>query len=329
VSGSPPSQEPSGLRDKVILDVTWASAEERLKEIGEGREPNTSKERHDQILADLGLIDRNGLTAAGDRLYMAKFVTQDREAAGEALADVLKRQPVVHALLEALWPVGSAPVSGAVNMLKRLTKHPNEQHARRWLNVLNQAGLVAYNRNNPKMRVLFNPAELLPPEEEQERERERAHVISRDTPYGNLLALRELLRAARGAIRWWEQHMPVKVLEVLYRELDGETVKTVRLLSGPENITNEAKDDFKRFRKEMKDRRAIDVQWRVLSRREAFRHHDRFFITEAMSRNLPPLNSILAGSTGEILPSDVTEDAFDGWWELGTDLVEFVLDESA
>jgi hypothetical protein len=116
----------------VILDVTWRSVEERLQEIAEGSEPNTSKVRQDQILSDLGLIDRNGLTSEGDRLYMAMFVTQDREAAGEALADVFKRQPVVHALLEALWPVGTAPVSGAVNMLKRLTRHQNEQHARRW-----------------------------------------------------------------------------------------------------------------------------------------------------------------------------------------------------
>jgi hypothetical protein len=307
----------------VILDVTWRSVEERLKEIGEGREPNTSKERPDQILSDLGLIDRNGLTSAGEALYMAQYVTQDREAAGEALAEVLKRQPVVHALLEALWPVGTAPVSGAVNMLKRLTRHANEQHARRWLNVMNQAGLVAYNRNNPKMRVLFNPAELVPPQEGEERERERAHLLSRATPYGNLIALRELLRAARGSIRWWEQHLPPKVLEVLYKELDGEKVQTVRLLSGPANLTQDAKDDFKRFRSEMKEQRGIEVEWRVLSLREARDHHDRFFITEGMSRNLPPLNTIFAGSTGEILPSELTPEDFDSWWDGGTNLADF------
>jgi hypothetical protein len=33
-----------------------------------------------------------------------------------------------------------------------------------------------------------------------------------------------------------------------------------------------------------------------------------------MSRNLPPLNTILAGSTGEILPSKVTAEDFDRWW---------------
>jgi hypothetical protein len=313
----------------VILDVTWRSVEERLQQVAEGAEPNTSKDRADQILSDLGLIDRNGLTAAGDRLYMAKYVTQDREASAEALAEVLKHQPIVHALLEALWPLGTAQVSGAVNMLKRLTKHSNEQHARRWLNVLNQAGLVAYNRNNDRMRILYNPAELVPPEEDEERERERAHLLSRETPYGNLMALRELLRAARRSIRWWEQHMPAKVLEVLYKEMDGEKVRTVRLLSGPASITQDVKDEFRRFRAEMSEQRRIDCEWRVLTRQEAFSHHDRFFITEGMSRNLPPLNTILAGSTGEILPSEMTAEEFDRWWGGGVDLTQFQIDAPA
>jgi hypothetical protein len=307
----------------VILDITWRSVEQRLQEIGEGSEPNTSKDRADQILFDLKLIDRNGLTPEGEALYIARFVTQDREAAGEALAAVLVRQPVVFALLERLWPVGTVPTSVAINLLKRLTGSLDEQAARRWLNVMNQAGLVAYNRANPKMRVLVKPTDLVPPEEHEERERERAHIISRETPYGNLLALRELIRGARGSVRWWDPHLPGKVLEVLYGELDGEKVQKVRLLSGPANISQSTKRDFQRFQSEMKNERGIDVEWKVLSGDEAREHHDRFFISDEMSRNLPPLNTILTGSTGEILPSEVTEADFDGWAANGTDLLQF------
>ena len=307
----------------MILDVTWGSVEERLQQVGQGAEPNSSKVRQDQILSDLGLIDRNGLTDLGDRLYMSQFVLQDREAAGQALAEALMRQPIIYALLEALGPVGTVAVSGAVNMLKRLTKHLDDQDARRWLNVLNKAGLIAYNRNNPNIRVLLNPAELLPPDVDEEKERERAHLLQPDTPFGNLIALKEMLRAARDSIRWWEQHMPPKVLEVLYKELDGGKVKTVRLLSGPAQISQDVKGEFKRFKAEMKELRGIDVEWRVLTAQEAREHHDRFFITEGMSRNLPPLNTILQGSTGEILPSEVTAADFDGWWAGGTNISQF------
>lgn len=41
-----------------------------------------------------------------------------------------------------------------------------------------------------------------------------------------------------------------------------------------------------------------------------------------MSRNLPPLNTILAGSTGEILPSELADADFDRWWADGTDLAQ-------
>lgn len=310
----------------MILNVPWPSVEERLKEVAEGAVPDPSNVRQDEILTELGLIDGKGLTADGDSLFMATHVVQDQGSASEVLGDVLLKQPIVHALLEALWPVGTAPVSGALSMIKRLTQDPNDTNARRWLNTLNQAGLIAYNRAKPTLRILANPAELVPEEESESKERERAHLLSKDTPYGNLMALRELLRAARRSIRWWEQHMPGKILEVLHRELDGEKVQSVRLLSGPANINQDVKDDYKRFRTEMKQQRGIDVEWRVLARKEAFEHHDRFFITEGMSRNLPPLNTILAGSTGEILPSELEASDFDQWWSGAIPLSEFVVD---
>jgi hypothetical protein len=113
------------------------------------------------------------------------------------------------------------------------------------------------------------------------------------------------------------------------QELDGEKVQAVRLLSGPANITQDLKNEFKRFKSEMRKQRGIDVEWRVLTRQAAFEHHDRFFITEGMSRNLPPLNTILAGSTGEILPSELTADDFDRWWTGGTELAQFQIIEAA
>jgi hypothetical protein len=302
--------------------------EERLQEIAEGDVPDLGR-RQDLLLSDLRMIDEAGLVEFGNDFYMARFVVQDSDATASALMKILTHQPTIHALLEALWPVGSVQTSGAVSMLKRLTRSQDERAAKRTLELLNQAKLVAYNRNSAKMRVLFNPSELTVPDQEKSREQDRAHVISRETPFGNLLALRDLLRAARGTIRWWEQHMPAKVLEVLYRELDGESVTNVRLLSGPANLTDDLKSDFKRFRTEMKQKRGIEVEWRVLARREAFEHHDRFFITDGLSRNLPPLNTILAGSTGEILPSDLTEDEFDQWWNDGADLMSFSVDAAA
>ena len=170
------------------------------------------------------------------------------------------------------------------------------------------------------MRVLFNPTELVSAEEDAERERSRGHVISPDTPFTNIMAFKELLRSARGNVRWYEPHMPGKALEVLAREVSGDGMKSIRLLSGPANVTGDLKDEYRRFRKEMKDKRGVEVEWRILTKKEAADHHDRVFFADGMARNIPPLNTILKGSTGEILESGIDPDDFEAWWALGQDL---------
>jgi len=112
---------------------------------------------------------------------------------------------------------------------------------------------------------------------------------------------------------------------VLYGELDGARVKDVRILSGGANVTDALKGDFDRFAKEMKKTRGIDVEWRVLDKGETFKRHDRIILSKDQAKNLPPLNTILAGSVGEILPGNIKPAAFEEWWKLGTDLASFAI----
>jgi hypothetical protein len=233
---------------------------------------------------------------------------------------VLKQQPSVNAFCEKLWGKGEIPVQGAINLLKQIHHSTDEHSAKRWLELMNRGRLISYNRANPTIRILYSPSELVTPAEDAERA--KSHVLSPDTPFGNLLALRELIRAARGSIRWYEQHMPPKVLEILYREVDGSNVSELRLLSGPDNITADAKKEFKRFRTDMAGR-GVNVEWRVLTKKEAREIHGRFFISEGLSRNIPPLNTILTGTTDEILQSEIGPEDFDAWWAQGTDFSAF------
>jgi len=129
-----------------------------------------------------------------------------------------------------------------------------------------------------------------------------------------------------GAIAWELLAAPNSgLLNQLYREITGDDLDKIRLLSGPPKPErlDDLKDEYKRFRKEMKDERGIDAEWRALNSQEAFKHHDRFFITEGLARNLPPVNSILANSTGEILPSELTTGDFDEWWTQAGPLTSF------
>jgi hypothetical protein len=143
------------------------------------------------------------------------------------------------------------------------------------------------------------------------------------------LALKELLRSARGDVRWYEPHLPGKAIEVLAREVSSDGVDSIRLLSGPANVSPDLKDDYERFRKEMRDKRGVDVEWRILTKKEATNHHDRVFLAEGMARNIPPLNTILKGSTGEILESRIDPTEFELWWSLGKDLRDVELTPAA
>lgn len=300
------------------IDVSLTALDARLQSVAEG---GGGDHPADAALAALAFVDASGaLTDAGHDYYLARHVRDDGTASAEALFELLSRNAVASAFCGFLWGVGDVPVAGAASLLKRLGV-VDDASAKRWLELMNRARLVMYNRKQPKLRVLFNPDSLVSPDEDAMRERDKGHVITHETPFGNLLALRDLLRAAREHLYWYEQHMTRKTLEVLYRELAKGSVTVVRLLSGPANVGADTKSDFKRFAKEMKTQRAIDCEWRVLSKNAAQSHHDRFLFTEGMRRNLPPLNLILQGSTGEILPSDVTEEEFEDWWTTGTDLL--------
>lgn len=268
------------------------------------------------------MIEDGGLSASAMAYYHAAYVFHDKAQAAEALAAILKTDPTVNAFCERLWGRGEIPVAGAVNLLQQIHHHTDDTAARRWLELMNKAKLVAYNRGNPKMRILYNPAELVGPAEDAARAPRKGHVISPDSPFGNLMALRDVLRNASGSIRWYEQHMGPKVLEVLYREVDGDAVKSIKLLSGPAHATADAKADFKRFRKDM-GAKGVTCEWRVLNKKEAQRHHGRFFITERYAMNLPPLNLILQGTTDEILPSEITAKDFDTVWLDGEDIATY------
>jgi hypothetical protein len=310
----------------VVIAVPLNQVDDRLCAYAESRVMGDRRES-DQALATLGLVADGQLTELGEAYYLNRWVRQDEKGARQALADVLKELVVVNTFCGAAAR-NQLPTEGAIRLLKRISKSSDEVSARRWLELMNRAGLVAYNRAGAVVRILYRPTELTDAATDATREGRRGHLLDPTTPFGNLLALRELIRGAKGAIRWYEPHMPPKVLEVLYRELDPERVSEVRLLSGAANLFEDIKDEFKRFRTEL-GRKKVTIEWRVLSKSDTFRHHDRFFITTGISRNLPPLNTILSGSTGEILPSEIEAATFDQWWQRGTNLLTTPLPASA
>ena len=96
-------------------------------------------------------------------------------------------------------------------------------------------------------------------------------------------------------------------------------------MSGPAKITRDVKDEYRLLRDEMRAKRNIDVEWRVLAKADARWLHGRFFISGDLARNLPPLNLILGGTLDEISPSEIQPSDFDDRWDKATDLATYTV----
>lgn len=147
--------------------------------------------------------------------------------------------------------------------------------------------------------------------------------LSPDRPFTNELAIRRVIRALRGSVLWYEQHMDRKVLELLAEDLPAAGIDEVRLLSGPANLSPRTSKAFERFSAEL-DARGVACDWRVLPADRARALHARIITDDEQTYEVPPLNSVLAGAVDSIRSSAIPLDAFEeAWSSHGLPLAEF------
>jgi hypothetical protein len=134
-----------------------------------------------------------------------------------------------------------------------------------------------------------------------------------DEPFSNELVVRRLIGHLRGEVLWYEQHMDRKALEILAEELCMDDVTSVRLLSGPANVTSNTKKAFAKFAQELGNK-GVGCEWRVLSAANARRMHARVMFDGDRAFELPPLNSVLAGGIDSVRRSDMPRETFERAW---------------
>jgi hypothetical protein len=173
-------------------------------------------------------------------------------------------------------------------------------------------------------RIGSAPAIAWPrPGDEEVEERNRDIYLHPDRPFSNELAIRRLIRRLEGDILWYEAHMDRKALEILNDELPAEGITSVRLMSGPANLSSKTKRAFERFAEELASR-DVDAQRRVLPAERARAFHARIICDDDETFEVPPLNSVLAGTVVSIRLSDMPLESFeDAWDEDGVPLGEY------
>lgn len=133
-------------------------------------------------------------------------------------------------------------------------------------------------------------------------------VIEPDQPYSNVTKFRRILRDSEDFIWWADPHFNARGLEELPVD-DFQTVREIRILSGPANVNKRGKKDFERFKKELMQK-SVTVEWRILERFG----HDRFVISKNFCYNVPPINTLLRGNYSEINQTPNCP-PFERWWQ--------------
>jgi hypothetical protein len=267
------------------------------------------------LLKELGLLKADeSLNADGRAFDDAWWVYDDKAAAESIMQKALLTLPETQTILQSLHGKGKVPAERVVHYLARHGQvHSNDAKAVRvLLGILGRAGIVAYSNKLQTVRITIPIPDEGGPEPP-------VRVVDPERPYSNIRHLREVLRACRDFIWWTEPHFAPKLLEALADEADSERISEIRILTGTESrekILKKGREDFGRFRSEMKAL-GINAHWRVGRQRDK---HDRFLLEQARTWNMPPINTLLKGDYSEISETP-NRPPFEDWWSEGTDLM--------
>ena len=157
---------------------------------------------------------------------------------------------------------------------------------------------------------------------------QREYYIEPGRDYSNLLAIRNILRLGSGYIKWLDKHFRRKALEWIMGEIEEGTLQNVtdiRILAGHfDNVTRRLQNDFRLFATECQTR-GKQAEFRVITQRSILGSiHDRYILSQNVSFNVLPVQSIELGQWGSLFQTR-RPPPFDRYWQGATNLLSMRL----
>lgn len=294
--------------------------EEIIKKIVDNPQNKEYLEQKDDLnfLKEIGIISKNKivLTERGKEFFTKHFVQNDVNESKKILSELMKKHPATQAICQILWGRQTIKKEHVYNLLKlnKLINYNSKMDdIASFLMILNYCEIINYSKKTQKIKINHNLQSQIVPE---------TIFLKSDNPYGNILNLKKVIRDCKKYIYWFDKNFGVKGLEILYSEVDGNNIKSIKILTSlDQNVNKNMKSEFERFQEEMKTK-GIQVEMRVLIEKESINHiHDRWIIAENVRYNVPPINSIFQNQTSEIKKTNNLP-PFNEWWEKGLSIIE-------
>lgn len=300
-----------------ILTYPWKKVENVFFDIASNKTPSYKQSEIDaslSFLKQISFIDEDkNITDIGRSYYTHKFVLGDEEQSLGILSCTLKETKPIQIICQVLWGKSNITKGNIQNLLhvEKIINPSNNVNLGPFLSILNKCKIISYDKKSGLIKVIYNP--------QIENVSAKSLFIAPEKPFTNIMHLRNVLAECNDYICWLDKHFGPKGFEPLIESVDANKVEHIKILTGNSHIDERMKKDFKRFKEEMKSR-GINTECRVILDKGIFHDiHDRWIISNDITYNVPPINSIYKGQFSEISITD-KQPPFEEWWDSATEL---------
>lgn len=241
-----------------------------------------------------GILHENKtLSDLGKELFELFFVFSNKNASNELIKQILLKNPVVSLICQYFYGKGKIGIEQLRTLLNYHSIGSKEivhVDVVSLLTLLNKYNIVVYDKKNMSfiVKVIENSVEPI-----------SQYYITPDMPYTNIYNMRKVIRSCRGDIYWIDKHFRKDGFELLVDGIPFDGVNSITIISGIDNLTASAKEDYQFLQLEL-SQRGISLNWRIICDK-SFKWHDRWLVADNQCHNIPPILAIIRGQRAEIL----------------------------
>ncbi len=311
------------METKIFPTKNWAQIRNIIKRIGEGESVSNADEGDNyNFLVDLKIISDEStgeLTEIGVRLFEEAFIKVNEQEEKNILTQQLLGYEPTIAIQQYLWGLDNPTISQVLTVLKSTGywAYDSMSPLTHFLDLLNYCSVATYNRKNKTIKILMSPDSPTVP---------KSVFIDPNRPFSNIMWLKRILAECTGHIYWLDKHFQKEAFEWIWAIADATKLDTIRILSldlGEANLNIEARNNYKRLKKELANK-GIGLVWATIDSKLIRDAHDRWIIGgNNYVRNVPNVNAITSGQKSELNISDnylEISQSFEDYWKHSTEV---------
>jgi hypothetical protein len=145
-------------------------------------------------------------------------------------------------------------------------------------------------------------------------------MTSPQTPYTNIRIIRNAIESCKEYVYYIDKYFAVSDLDIMIDAIKKADIKEVKILISLRNADERMRDNFKRFRDEIKNM-DMTSEMRVVVDSKIYReYHDRWILSSNINYNSISGDIAKRGQYAEIKPTE-NRPPFKEWWQKSLDIV--------